>query len=329
MKVLWCDFDSSEIEVIPYLEKQGILVIPIESSLDKIDPLNILFYDQIEIIVFSNVNTRVTGEILKFFSKLKAILTRTTGCNHIDFSYCYTKKIKVCNIKDFANVATAEYTILLILALLKQIKETILETNKEIFKRKIGQNLKDKTIGVVGTGRIGSEVARILKAFGCKILCFSFRENQELKKLGCQYVSLETLYKSSDVITFHFGLSGKTYHILNKESLKLLKRGCYIVNTARGGLIDLEALYEGIKRGIIAGAALDCFEGEDYFLTGRQSNEKVIKIIKELLSYPNIIFTPHNAFNTYESKKLDLEYTIKNLLNLKEKNECFRECDEF
>ncbi|MEM4441093.1 MAG: NAD(P)-dependent oxidoreductase [Desulfurococcaceae archaeon] len=327
MNVLWLNFYEEDLEIIENLKTEGFNIYSTELYLDSTDTINLGFKDTIDVIVFSSVNTTIDRSIVDKFKHLQLIVTRSTGCDHIDIDYCNKRGIKVCSIKGYSTISTAEYTIFLIFSLLRKLKSTILKVQEGKFEREKGIDLYGKVVGVLGTGLVGTTVAKILRCLGAEVLCWSFREKEELKKLGIRYVSLEKLYRSADVLTFHLHLSEKTRYIFNRDSLRLVKPGIYIVNTARGGLIELEAIYEGLTKGIIAGCALDCFESEGYFIRGVPSdNFSKIEIISEIARFPNVIITPHNAYNSEESIRRDVEYTFNTLIHYKKTGNCLYPC---
>ncbi|MEO0259056.1 MAG: NAD(P)-dependent oxidoreductase [candidate division WOR-3 bacterium] len=325
--ILWLNSYAEDKEIIEKLRSNGFNVYQTSLGLDDDYILNLNWKDKVDIIVFSSVNTKVDKSIIEKFKNLKLILTRSTYCNHIDIRYCRERDIKACCIRGYSTISTAEYTVTLILSLLRKIKSTILNIEKCIFERDMGTDLYGKVVGVIGTGNIGSNVAKVLTCLGAEVKCWSFRKRKELEDVGIKYISLEELYETSDVITFHLALSDKTYHIFNKDTLKILKHGVYLINTGRGELVDLEAVYEGLKRNIIAGCALDCFEGENFFMRGNKDVDPYkIQIIKEIAKYPNVIITPHNAYNSKEAIIRDIEFTYKSIIHFRETGGCLYPC---
>ncbi|MEJ5339254.1 MAG: NAD(P)-dependent oxidoreductase [Aquificaceae bacterium] len=327
LNVLWLNIYGEDLEILKNLETEGFYVYGTKLSLDNREIINLEWKDAIDVIVFSSVNTTIDKYIIDNFKRLQLIVTRSTGCEHINLEYCNNKGIKVCSIRGYSTISTAEYTISLIFSLLRKLKSTILKVQKGRFERETGADLHGKIVGVVGTGLVGTTVAKLLKCLGAKVFYWSFRRKEELEGLGIRYVDLEELYRSADVLTFHLSLSEKTRYIFNRGSLRIVKPGVYIVNTARGGLIELEAIYEGLRNGIIAGCALDCFEGESYFIRGKSSDSpSKIQIINDIAKFPNVIITPHNAYNSEESIKRDVEYTLRTLLHYRKTGECLYPC---
>lgn len=327
MIVLWCDAKEHEIKVFEEIKLEGIDILYTDLSLDSKEVRKIKNKHNINAIVFSYVNTKVDKKLLQLFKNLRILITRSTGCDHIDLPYFKSRGIKVCCINGYSTISTAEYTIVLILTLLRNLKNTIMNVGKGFFHRDLGEDLCGKKVGIVGTGRIGSYVAKLLTCFGAEVLCWSFKDKEDLKSIGVRYVSLEELYKNSDIITFHVRLSEKTRYLFNRNSLNMIKKGVLIVNTSRAEVVEIEAIYEGLNAGIIKGCALDCFEEEDFFIRGGSyKNINKVEIIKKLLSDPRVIITPHNAFNSIESRKRDIDYTVDTLIHYIRTGECLYEC---
>ncbi|MEM3137823.1 MAG: NAD(P)-dependent oxidoreductase, partial [Thermofilaceae archaeon] len=217
----------------------------------------------ISVFIYSNVGP----ELLEKLPKLKAIITRSTGYDHIDLEACKNRGVTVFNVPDYGSSTVAEYTILLALMLMRKMKiigfDSLPDKSSFSLERLRGRELAGKTIGIVGTGRIGSHVAKLAHAFGMKILAYDVLENEELKKLyGVLYVDLDALLSSSDIVTLHLPLTHETRHLINTRNITKIKQGAILINTSRGGLVETEALFEALDKGILAGAALDVVEGE-------------------------------------------------------------------
>ena len=232
-------------------------------------------------------------ESLAKFSSLKLLITRTVGTDHIDLDYCKERNIEVKNILDYGSFNIAEH----VFALLLSGTRNILSTQKEIkkgtfsFKGHLGLALEGKVLGVVGTGRIGLEVIRRANAFGMKVIAYDVYKNEEAReKLGYQYVELEELAHHSDVITLHAPLLDSTHHMINASIIGKMKNGVVLINTARGELIDTNALIASIDK--FRWVGLDVLEGEKKFSSGHP-----------LLRYDNVVITPHIAFYSDASVK--------------------------
>jgi len=269
------------------------------------------------------IYSRITSDILEKLPSLKAIVTRSTGYDHIDIEACRKKGIHVYNIPDYGSNTVAEFTFLLILALYRRFRE-ILSSEWIDAIRTRGYELQGKTIGVIGTGRIGSRVVKLAHAFGMKILAYDLYPRKELiEKYNVKYVDLETLLRESDIITLHLPLTKETYHLINRQNIKLVKKGAILVNTARGALVETEAIIEALDKGILGGVALDVFEGEhvlkeeiDIVYGKKQYSIEELKKGLEahiLMKYPNVIITPHIAYNTWEAVHRILDQTIETI----------------
>lgn len=286
---------------------------------------NIENFKDIEILsVF--ISSQINKEIIDALPNLKFITTRSTGYDHIDINYCKEKGIVVSNVPEYGTKTVAEWTIGLMLNLMRKIYyaiDQIKETESFDLSNLRGEELYGKTLGVIGTGRIGKEVIKLAKAFGMNILAFDAYPDQNFaQEIGVQYVSLEDLLKNSDVITIHTNLNPSTFHLINKENIKIVKRGAYLINTARGGIVETEALVYALKEGILKGAALDVLEEETEvkeeleILAKSDLKTEEIKTLWQnhiLMKMPNVLITPHNAFNSKEVVSRILKTTIDNI----------------
>jgi len=269
------------------------------------------------------IYSKIDCSILEKLPNLKLVVTRSTGYNHIDCRYCYKNKIKICNIPYYGENTVAEHTFALILGLSRKIYKSYLKTMANDFSISglDGFDLKGKTLGVVGTGHIGKHVLRIAKGFEMKTLGFDRHQDSKLaKKLGFRYSSLRNLLKNSDIVSLHLPLTKETNHIINKSSIKLMKPKALIINTARGELIDTEALLEALNKNKLSGAGLDVIEGEELIkeekeLLHKKDGKTLRKIALDfnLIRNEKVIFTPHIAFYSNEALNRILETTIENI----------------
>ena len=225
--------------------------------------------------------------------------TRTIGYNHIDIEYARRIGLHVCNARYDPN-GVADYTIMMILLCLRNYKQALWRTqvNDYSLSGLIGRELKDLTVGIIGTGSIGATVIRELSGFGCRIICCSRHENEEVKRFA-EYVSLETLYRESDIISLHVALVPETFHMIDSSTLKQMKKGVVLINCARGSLMDMKALIEGIESEQIGALGLDCMEDEEHIVhkdlkTDIFSNRDMAY----LRQFKNVIHTQHMAFYT-------------------------------
>jgi D-lactate dehydrogenase len=276
--------------------------------------------DGVSVFIYSKIDEQILREI----PKLKLITTRSTGFDHIDVEACKKKGIAICNVPSYGENTVAEHTFALILSLSRNICKACIrrfEHDPSIEGLK-GFDLKGKTIGVIGAGQIGLHVIRIAKGFGMNVVAYDVRQDRILSEvLGFEYVSLEGLLARSDVITLHVPDIKATHHLINKDTLKLVKNGAILINTSRGGIVDTEALIEALDQKILAGAGLDVLEGEELIKEEKQllhepkNLEVLTSFVRDhiLLDKDNVVFTPHIAFYSQEALERILETTVENI----------------
>jgi len=244
--------------------------------------------------------------------------------DHIDVRYAMDRGIVVCNVPDYVSITVAEYTITLMLALSRRLKETVQRTSKGIFSREelSGFDLLGKTLGVIGTGRIGKYVIKLAHAFDMRIFAYDLVEDESLvKNYYVEYVGLERLLKESDIITIHVPYTPQTHHIINASNINLLKTAAMLINTARGPVVETKALVKVLKEGeLLGGVALDVFEGEealieDAYLDRSFSSETLQNslLVSYLAKQERVIITPYNAYNTRDALFRMLSSVAENL----------------
>ncbi len=281
--------------------------------------------DALVLCVF--VNSRVTAEVLAKYPSLKLVVTRSTGYDHIDLVECQKRGVVVCNVPSYGEHTVAEYTFALMLSLSRKIYEGVRrvhEENKFHTDGLKGFDLFGKTLGVIGTGRIGCHVIEIANGLGMSVVAYDSLPKAELEKsFSMKYVTLEELLERADVLTIHTPYLPSTHHLLNSENLKLVKSGAVLVNTARGAIVETAGLLSALKSGRLAGAALDVLEEEGYvgeewklFGEGRGASGRMETVLADhiLLRMPNVLITPHNAFNTQEALERILQVSVENIL---------------
>ncbi len=278
-------------------------------------------YEIISVFVDSQVN----DEVLNTLPNVKMITTRSTGFNHVDLAMCKKNGVVLCNVPHYGDNAVAEYAFALLLDLSRKIHQSIerVRNGGFAFEGLTGFDLKGKTVGIVGMGNIGQHVARIAQGFEMNILAFDVKQDKKLaKKIGFVYVALEELLKNSDIISLHVPYNEKTHHLINSDNINIIKRGAYVINTSRGGIIETNALVKALADGTIAAAGLDVLEEEGFIkeeisLLSQESSKKAdLKVVLEnhiLMEQENIIITPHNAFNSKEALEKILETTVLNI----------------
>lgn len=261
--------------------------------------------------------------------RLKLITTRSTGFDHIDVNYAKEKNIAVCNVPAYGSRTVAEFTFALILSLSRKLfvaADQIKEGKGFDYQAFEGFNLQGKTIGIVGTGRIGLNVAQIAKGFDMNILGFdAFPNEQKAKEYGFKYASLDELLARSDVITLHVPYSKETHHLIDSGNIKKVKKGALLINTSRGEVVDTQSLLMALKEGTVGGAGLDVLEGERQLkdetallahYDPKHPSLDELKILLEdhaLINLPNVIITPHIAFYSQEAKHEILKTTVENI----------------
>lgn len=279
------------------------------------------------------VGSEVKKEQIDAMPNLKLIAARSTGFDHVDTAYAKTKNIAVCNVPAYGSRTVAEFAFTLILSLSRKLfvaADQIKEGKGFDYQAFEGFNLQGKTIGIIGTGRIGLNVAQIAKGFDMQILGFDPHPSEEkAKEYGIKYVSLDQLLQGSDVVTIHVPYMKETHHLINSGNIKKIKKGALLINTARGEVVDTEALLLALKGGSVAGAGLDVLEGErmlkDEATLIAHSDPKhpslgELKTLIEnhtLINMPNVIITPHIAFYSKEAKHEILKTTAENILDFK------------
>lgn len=269
-------------------------------------------YDAISIIT-----NPMYPEILKAFHDVgvRYISTRSIGYEHIDVDYAHSLGMRASHVVYSPN-SVANYTIMLILMACRNMPWIMKKADCQDYslKGKVGKELSKSTVGVIGTGNIGKTVVKHLSGFGCRILAYSLYEDEEVKKYA-EYVSLDELIKQSDIITLHVPGNAENTHLIDAAAFEKMKDGVIIVNTARGLIIDTQALIAALKSGKVGYAALDTFEGEVglYYLNKemqRLDNDNMAL----LKSFPNVILSPHMAFYTEQAVSDMVENSIKGLL---------------
>jgi D-lactate dehydrogenase len=271
------------------------------------------------------VGSKVDKNVFDRLPKLKLIVTMSTGFDHIDLEEAKKRQIPVCNVPTYGENTVAEHAMALLLSLSRRIYPSVKRVKEGVFNYDglRGFDLKEKTLGVLGTGHIGAHLIRMAKGFEMNVIAFDAFPNPKLaKELDFEYLPLPKVLANSDILSLHLPLFKETTHIINKTNIKKMKKGAYIINTARGGLIDPEALVWGLETGLIAGAGLDVLEEEDGLthpdhLVLREQSEADIRAYAMdtiLINHPNVLITPHNAFNSLEALKRIMDTTIENVL---------------
>lgn len=276
--------------------------------------------DVVSVFIYSEI----TADVLAALPSVRMIATRSTGFDHIDLAACAQKNIAVCTVPSYGENTVAEHTFALILALSRNIHKSHVRRLRNDFSIDglEGFDLKGKTIGVIGAGHIGLHVIKIARGFGMNVIVFDPQQNAFLSEvLEFSYAPLDDLLARSDIITLHAPYNKHTHHIINEENVFRIKRGAILINTARGELVDNDALIMGLDQEILSGVGLDVIDGEDLIKEEKQllyDREKIAslsELIKDhiLLGKENVVYTPHIAFYSTEALRRIADTTAENI----------------
>ncbi len=304
-----------------YLTQQLQDVLSLDTTTETLANVDAGRLKDVEVLI-PFIHSKVGPAEFEAMPKLRLIATRSTGYDHIDLNLAQKRGVAVANVAGYGETAVAEYTFALMLTLSRKVHLAYARTQRGDFTLEglRGFDLYHKTLGVLGSGAIGLHVIRIATGFGMKVLAYDVMQNRLLSEvLGFSYVPLNELLAQSDIVSLHAPAIPATYHMINKETLSQLKRGAYLINTARGSLVDTSALAWALDNGILAGAALDALEGEEFLeheeeLINTPGAEEKLKMLVHnhvLQRRQNVILTPHNAFNSEEALRRIQDTTIE------------------
>lgn len=271
------------------------------------------------------VNDAVTAEVIDILvnNKVKLIALRCAGFNNVDINAAQNR-ITVVRVPSYSPTSIAEHTMALLLSINRKTHRAYTRTRDNNFNINglMGFDLRDKTIGIIGTGQIGRLFAQIADGFGMRVLAYDpFAKDNDL-----EYVSLKDVFTLSDVISLHCPLTKDTYHIINSDTISQMKEGIILINTSRGALVDTEALLDGLLSHKIGGAGLDVYEEEgDYFFEDKSNDIIQDEELTRLLSLPNVLVTSHQAFFTKEAMQSIAMITMENIYNFKTRKKTINE----
>ena len=297
----------------PLARKYGFSIHFIESPCNEDTVFLARGYDAICVFVNDKVNAKMID--ILYDMKVKAILLRSAGFNHIDIKAA-EDRIAVLRVPSYSPEAVAEYAMGLLLSINRCTHKAYYRTRD--FNMNIngfmGMDLCNKTAGVVGTGKIGQAMIRIMEGFGMNVIAYDLFPNEDL---NVEYVSMEELFKQSDVISLHCPLTKETKHMINKKSINMMTDGVYLVNTSRGSLINSEDLLEGLVAGKFGGVGLDVYEEEEgIFYEDRSADIVEDDILARLMTFPNVLITSHMGFFTKEAMEAIAVTTLENAYSL-------------
>jgi D-lactate dehydrogenase len=267
------------------------------------------------------VNDELTEDCIQILAEygVKYIAMRCAGYNNVDLKACAKYNLKVVRVPEYSPYAVAEHTVALIMNLNRHIHRAIsrVRENYYLLDGLLGFDMHGKTVGVIGTGKIGVCFINIMKGFGCKVIAYDPYESDKVKALGVEYKSLDELYVESDIISLHCPLSVDTHHIIDQQSISKMKKGVMIINTSRGGLVDTVAVIGGLKSGKIGYLGLDVYEEEsDLFFEDFSNTILQDDVFARLLTFSNVVITGHQAFFTREALHAISTITLNNLTAL-------------
>ncbi len=270
-------------------------------------------------VVCSFVNDILDAKTIKVLRNqgIKLIALRSAGYNHVDLKAAAEMGISVVRVPEYSPFAVAEHAIALILTLNRKTHRAYTRVRELNFSLEglVGFDLHGKTVGVIGTGKIGRVLVKILAGFGCRVLAFDSRPDSELaQNESVKYVGLDEIYSQSDVISLHVPLTKETRHMIDARAISLMKPNVILVNTGRGALIETKAMIAALKEHKIAGAALDVYEEEEGVFFHDFSNEGISDdVLARLLTFPNVLITSHQAFLTREALSNIASTTLENI----------------
>ena len=327
MKVAFFDakpYDKSSFD--KYSDEKGIKIKYFETKLNE-DTVDLTRgYDVVCVFVNDTVNSAVIDKLYE--NSIKVIALRCAGYNNVDVKYAFGK-VHVVRVPAYSPYAVAEHAMAMLLTSIRRIHKAYIRTKDFNFSLSgmTGFDLHGKTVGVIGTGRIGRVFIDICRGFGMNVLAY---DKYPVKKIDngdtVRYVSLDALFEKSNIISLHCPLTEDTHHIINEEAISKCQNGIVILNTSRGALVDAEALLAGIKSRKIGAACLDVYEEEsDFFFEDFSGHIVEDDTLARLISMPNVIVTSHQAFLTEEALSNIADTTVNNIVELFQTGECSNE----
>lgn len=304
---------------IPLQDRHEVVFVNEPLTVDTVDEY--ADAEAVSVFIYSDLERQVVERL----AKLRLIATRSTGFEHIDTDFCRQRSITVCNVPSYGENTVAEHVFGLLLTISHHLRQAFDRTRRGDFSMTglQGFDLRGKTIGVIGTGRIGLCVIEIANGFRMEVLAFDVKQNEEAAdRLGFKYVSMETLLSASDVVTLHVPANEKTRHLLSTKEFQQMKQNAVLINTARGTVVDVEALLHALTEGPLQAAGLDVLPEEPAIreeaellssLFNKKHNIEALLADHILLRLRNVYITPHSAFNTREAVQRILDTTVGNI----------------
>lgn len=317
MKLAFFDTKPYDIPAFDkYASENNIEIKYFEAKLNEDTVGLVRGYDAVCAFVNDTVNRPVIDRLVELGISILAL--RSAGFNNVDVKYALGK-IHIVRVPAYSPYAVAEHAMALLLTSIRRIHKAYLRSRDFNFSLSglMGFDLHGKTVGVIGTGKIGRVFINICRGFGMNVLAYDKYPSSELLSEGIKYVTLDELIESSDIISLHCPLTDETYHLIDEAAIERAKRGVVIINTSRGALVDAEALLAGIKSRKVGAACLDVYEEEgDVFFEDNSGHILEDDILARLISMPNVLVTSHQAFLTEEALDKIAETTINNLISI-------------
>ncbi len=318
------DFRDSEKKFFEENKFENFDITFFKESLNE-DTVNNLTPEQLEqtAVISVFIDSEVTQAVIDKFKNLRTVSTRSTGIDHINHKACVDKNIDVINVGTYGARSVAQYTMGLMIALIRKI----IPASRYVLNKDsacdsfLGRDISKLTIGVIGTGSIGAAVCKLAHALDMKVLAYDLVHRQELLEV-VEYVDFDKLIRESDVVTLHVPYTGENQNMISAEQFKMMKKDAYIINTSRGEILDTIALYDAITSGEIAGAGLDVVSCETYSFKCNQFAKRLgedmtcmreAETVEKLAQMPNVIVTPHIAYETQDAVDYLLEMTFKGI----------------
>ncbi len=276
------------------------------------------------------VNDTLNADVLRILSSqgTRLIALRCAGFNNVDIQAAVDLGLHIVRVPAYSPHSVAEHSVGLMLALNRRLCQAYNRVRSGNFELQglLGFELRGKTVGIIGTGRIGTAVAQILHGFGCRLIAYDPQHSLECISLGVEYVPLEKLYADSDIITVHCPLNQKTHHLIGRAAIMCMKQGIMLINTSRGAVIDTQAVIEGLKSSKIGYLGLDVYEQEgDLFF--QDLSDQVIQddVFLRLLTFPNVLITGHQGFFTVDALSSIAQTTLQNISTFERDGVCQNE----
>lgn len=319
MKILFFSAKPYDISVFnQYNEAFGLNLEYVETHLGP-HIVNAVDDQTFAVCVF--VNDKLTTEVIETLAAkgVKVIALRCAGFNNVQLETARKVGIRVCRVPAYSPEAVAEHAVAMLLTLNRKTHKAYNRVREQNFSLNglLGFNIHGKTVGVLGTGKIGKAFCKIMLGFGCKIVAYDPVKDEILQNLGVRYGEFEEIVKSADILSLHCPLTAENYHLINQKSIALMKHGVTLINTSRGGLINTNDVIEGLKTGRIGYLGIDVYEQEEK-LFFKDLSASIIEddTIQRLMSFPNVLVTGHQAFFTAEALGQIAEITLTSIHQL-------------